>query len=309
MARSYAPLFTSIWGDPDFCRLTADAQRAYMLAFSQPTISWAGVVAYTTKRWAAMAADTTPAQLDAAFDELATHRFVVIDDVTEEVWVRDFVDANAVLAQPQLRKAMAKAYDSILSPGIRRAFYDELPADGKALITSPPEPCPKAPASLDEGSVKGCSQTQGQGLQDLDLDLDLDQNLNLESDPSAQAPTSSHTLLAPGRPPALNDELADHVQALVDIHGPDAVDAAVQILVDDRRRFQWPKDARRAIELVLGDPPAKTRPHPLDDAQRAQLETAANGLDTVRRTLADAEPDPDKRKDFIAAQRAARSNQ
>lgn len=154
MARSYAPLLTSTWADADFRALSGDAQRIYLLALSQPNMTYAGVVPYTSRRWARMASDTKPADIDEAVEELILRRFVVLDDETEELFVRSFVKHNGVLQQPQLRKAMVRAFGEILSPSIRAAFRAELPESARTLLA----PCPQPSGTLSEG----CAAPAGQ---------------------------------------------------------------------------------------------------------------------------------------------------
>lgn len=293
MARKYAPLHTSIWTNADFCSLPGHAQRVYLLAMSQANVSYAGVVPFTEKRWAAMAGDTTRGEINDAVNVLIDRGYVVLDDETEELWVRSFVKYNRILEQPQLKKSLLSAYDAVLSTGIQRAIYDALPDDVKAQVTSPTDPCP--PPSP-EGSSAGSYTGQGQGL-----DLDLNSDKNQEGEPSAPVSSRAHPLLAPGRPLSLSDELDQIVMVLIDEHGPDRVDAAVQQLLDDKRKFPWPNDARKALVAILGDPPAKDRPNVLDDAQRAQMAMAERGLDHVRELLNDPDvaQSPEERKRIL----------
>lgn len=154
MARSYAPVLVSVWGDDDWRRLSVEAQRVYLLALSQPGVTYAGVVAYTAKRWARMAADTGPGDIERAVHELEAARFVIVDEETEELFIRSFVRHNGVLAQPQLRKSMQRAYGDILSPAIRKAFLTELPPDERTLLA----PC----AQGSRGVPEGCASPPGQ---------------------------------------------------------------------------------------------------------------------------------------------------
>lgn len=136
MARSYAPLMTSIWANADFVALSPEAQRVYLLAMSQPNVTYCGVVAFTARRWARMSSDTNADQIEDAIAELSAAGFVILDEETEELWVRSFVRHNGVLTQPQLAKAMDRSFGEILSDEIRAAFLAELPADlPKACVT------------------------------------------------------------------------------------------------------------------------------------------------------------------------------
>ena len=184
MARKYAPILPEIWSDADFRALSADAQRVYLLAFSQPNITYAGVVPYTARRWARMCSDTTPDDIDKAIDELRSGErpFVVLDEETEELWVRSFVKNNEILRQPNLAKAMWASVPQILSPTIRAAF--------DAMIAALPEPQAK-------GSRKGSPNPTGtppEGLFDVGNELDAgpvsrssSSTLDLDPDPSSSS--------------------------------------------------------------------------------------------------------------------------
>lgn len=126
MARDHARMLVSIWGDEDWKRLPANAQRAYTLALSQPGVSWAGVVPYQPGRWANLAADTSVAAIKRAVTVLAERRFVVVDQATEELFIRTFVKNDNVLRFPNVAINMARAYSQIASPVIRKAFLIEL---------------------------------------------------------------------------------------------------------------------------------------------------------------------------------------
>ena len=52
MARDHARVLVSIWGDDDWRDLPAAAQRIYIVALSQPGLSYAGVTPYLPGRWA-----------------------------------------------------------------------------------------------------------------------------------------------------------------------------------------------------------------------------------------------------------------
>lgn len=122
MARTHARLLTSIWSNPDFVALDTHAQRLYILALSQPTVSFCGLVSYTARRWANFAADTTPADIDDAVKRLADARFVLLDEETEELMIRSFVKHDGVLKSPNITIAMSKDFDAIASKWLRGLF-------------------------------------------------------------------------------------------------------------------------------------------------------------------------------------------
>ena len=52
MARDHGRIMCSIWDDKEFLKLDAAVQRTYFLLISEPSISNAGVVMLTLRRWA-----------------------------------------------------------------------------------------------------------------------------------------------------------------------------------------------------------------------------------------------------------------
>lgn len=127
MARNHARIYAAIWKDPKFVALPSSAQRVYMLALSQPGVSFCGVVSYTGRRWASMAPDTDAAAIEEAVTVLEAAEFVVVDRDTEELLIRSFVKHDGVADSPNLIKAMWKDFDGIFSPLIRDVLLWNLP--------------------------------------------------------------------------------------------------------------------------------------------------------------------------------------
>lgn len=126
MARDHARILVRIWADPDFRALRADAQRMYLLACSQPRLSYAGHLDYLPDRLAKLAADETPDTVECAVADLEEARFLVVDRDTHELLVRSFVRHDGLLASPNMTKAMLKDRDGIISEDLRDALDDEL---------------------------------------------------------------------------------------------------------------------------------------------------------------------------------------
>jgi hypothetical protein len=125
MARSYAKIATSIWRDDDFKVLSAAEQHAYLLLITQPDISAAGVLTMALARWASRAKDCTRASFREALDGLQDHRFVVIDDETDELLVRSFVRWDGGSTNSKRRHAIRDAAEQIESNAIRRVLAAE----------------------------------------------------------------------------------------------------------------------------------------------------------------------------------------
>lgn len=126
MPREHARLLTSIWQDADFRALDAGQQRAYMLLISQPGINWAGVLSLTPRRWAALAADTSVADVNHDLKALQHARFVVVDEDTEELLIRSFIRNDGVCKQPNVLTSAIKSAHEVQSPRLRAALAEEL---------------------------------------------------------------------------------------------------------------------------------------------------------------------------------------
>ena len=135
MARDHARIRVSVWTDPDFTRLTRNAQWLYTAILSQPTLSYAGVTTFTVRRLVRLSGDATEHDIAAGLAELQAGRFVLVDADTDEVWVRSFVKNDGVLKSPNLLKRMVTDVAAIMSPTIREAFGWEWHRDFAVRVT------------------------------------------------------------------------------------------------------------------------------------------------------------------------------
>lgn len=149
MPRTYAKLLVSIWQDPDFRQLDADAQRLYLYLISQPDLTHCGAIPMRVRRWAGAAPDLTLAHIGAAVCKLRDARFVVIDPDTEELLVRSFMRHDGAAVNSNLRKAMELAIGQIESRNLQTVAVAELArasqkdpprGDGGGDGVPPPEP-------------------------------------------------------------------------------------------------------------------------------------------------------------------------
>jgi hypothetical protein len=140
MARDHGRVFVQIWSDPDWIALSEGAQRAYILALTQPDLSYAGVLAPRYRRWSSLSSTSSLGRIRRAVRELEDCGFVMTDDATEEMWIRTFVKHDGILTFPNVTKAMVKAYRAIQSTPIRDAFVDELVDEFKRTGLLPDRP-------------------------------------------------------------------------------------------------------------------------------------------------------------------------
>lgn len=144
MARTEARIRCSIWDDPDFLALTWQAQWLYHAILEQKDLSLCGVLTYTPKRFAKLAPNIKPAEVVRAMDLLRERRFIVLDDDTDELWVRTFVKGDGVISKPNSVIGMAHDFGAIHSQPIRQGllqglgqgFLEELPERFDKWITA-----------------------------------------------------------------------------------------------------------------------------------------------------------------------------
>lgn len=126
MARSYGRVFAAIWDDPDFVARSPTAQRMYLFLLSQPDLEHSGIIPLRERRWAKGCGALNPSMVADDLKELEAHRFLVIDDDTEELLVRSLIRRDEVWKQPNVFKSALSSAIAAKSPRIREALAAEL---------------------------------------------------------------------------------------------------------------------------------------------------------------------------------------
>lgn len=126
MSRKHANLHTDIWNDPDFRALTAQAQLLYIQMLSSATLTYAGVADWRPKRIALLSKGRTAREVEDALEELLDGLFLVVDEESEEVFVRSFFKWDGLLRKPNVTKAMVKAWDKVHSLTLKAVIVHEL---------------------------------------------------------------------------------------------------------------------------------------------------------------------------------------
>ena len=173
VARSHARIFTRIWQDADFVRLSPQAKLLYVAVLTQPDLSYCGVLPYRPRLWAKLLGLAEKA-VAAACRELERLRFVLVDQATEEAWVRSFMRNDGVLGSPNLLKVARRQFAEVFSIPIREGireqygepFREPFPegdreppkeplGDGsRAHSAEPPAPSLPAPSSAPNGAAR-----------------------------------------------------------------------------------------------------------------------------------------------------------
>src|SRR6476469_6367763 len=127
MPRTHGKTKCATWSDDDFLALSPAEKVLYMALYSHKGTSYAGVHDYRPTRLAKLIApNATPVDARRVAQRLADKRYLVIDEETEEVFVRSFVRHDELYKAPKIMVASVSAFDEIHSPVIRRAYLIEL---------------------------------------------------------------------------------------------------------------------------------------------------------------------------------------
>jgi hypothetical protein len=161
MARHYARIVTSIWEDDEFSALSIGAQRTYLMLISQPDVTACGSLAVTVRRWARRMPPKDQPQLLPWLRELASAKFIVMDEDTEELLIRTFVKWDGGANNNLRVKAIESASIGVRSPILRRAMAVEL---GKVGL-KPAFPVPD-PVTAGEGPIEALSDRASDSTSD-----------------------------------------------------------------------------------------------------------------------------------------------
>lgn len=126
MARDYAQVRVTIWGDEDFRRLTPAGQHLYLVLSTSAGLNHCGVADWRPPRISANAAGWTAAAVEESAEELRSRLYVVTDDITEEILIRSFIRSDRILLNPKMAIAMVRAYSTVASSTLRGVIVHEV---------------------------------------------------------------------------------------------------------------------------------------------------------------------------------------
>lgn len=131
MARTIARLQVATLEDPDFQALTINAQWTYWIILQQQRLTLAGSIDLRPSRWATAATNANADQITEGITELVEHRYVIVDDDTEELLVRTFVrhDLDTSRLSKNTIKGFWSAWAGIYSADLRAAVVAEIDDD------------------------------------------------------------------------------------------------------------------------------------------------------------------------------------
>lgn len=117
----------SIWDpDSDFTERSPLAQHLYLFMVTQRTTSVLGLGDWRPKRMATKAKQWTVDHIDRAGHELVQAQMILVDEETDEFFIRSFPRHDGVLNNPKLAQAILRQYKGCASAKIRSAIVVEL---------------------------------------------------------------------------------------------------------------------------------------------------------------------------------------
>jgi hypothetical protein len=128
-----------IWSDPDWLALRSTTKLVYLQLISQPDISRVGVLPQVPGRWASMHPDLAKADIVAALAELTETRFIIVDDETEEVWIRTYIVHDELYKIPNGIRSLRVAVSEVISPMLRDLIAEQV----EPLIAKPKTEAPE----------------------------------------------------------------------------------------------------------------------------------------------------------------------
>jgi len=172
---TFTQLRPDIWENPDYRPLSPSAKLVYLLLISHRKLSRCGVLDLMPARWAT-ATGLSVDQVNAALDELAATRFVLIDWDTSELAVRSKVKHSPPNSWQHV-KAVWKAWDLIESPSLRRNLAAGFPQACWEQEKMAPAPIPRP---VENGG--GCSDQPKHTHTDTQSDTPSDTHTDTQSD-------------------------------------------------------------------------------------------------------------------------------
>ena len=120
MARTHGRIKVEVWDvGSDYRLLSLDAQWAFTMLISQPTVTMCGTLPFAPKRWAKLAARLTLDRLEDAIRELEDSWYVIVDRDTDEILIRTMVKHDRAWSNPKLVESARRRFKEIESEVIR----------------------------------------------------------------------------------------------------------------------------------------------------------------------------------------------
>lgn len=150
MANAAGMLKESIWRDKDFRALPRTAQTLYAQLLSQKELDRAGVQPLQVTKWAKGCDEITDSDVWDDLKVLEAHRFVFVDEDSDELFIRSYMRQCEVARYPNILKNAIRCAGLVASEKIRHELAAELRRLRKAEATRKADEIDPDPANGSE---------------------------------------------------------------------------------------------------------------------------------------------------------------
>lgn len=167
MANAAGMLKESIWRDKEFRALPRGAQATYAQLISQKELDRAGMQPLQVSKWAKGCDAITAADIEVDLQALEDHRFVFVDEDTDELFIRSYMRHADVARYPNILKNALRCAGLVASEKIRRELAGELRRLRKAdadRVADQIDPDPPNPNETRSNGSETVPQTVREGL-------------------------------------------------------------------------------------------------------------------------------------------------
>lgn len=126
MANAAGMIKESIWRDKDFRRLPRTAQATYCELVSQKDLDRAGIQPLQVAKWAKGCDEITDDDIQADLKVLEEHRFVFVDEDSDELFVRSYMRHCEITRYPNILKNALRCATLVASEKLRAELAAEL---------------------------------------------------------------------------------------------------------------------------------------------------------------------------------------
>lgn len=135
MVNAAGMLKESIWRDRDFRALPRNAQATYAQLISQKELDRAGMQPLQVAKWAKGCDALTDADIWSDLKVLEEHRFVFVDEDSDELFIRSYMRHCEITRYPNILKNALRCATLVASPKLRAELAAELRRLRKADAT------------------------------------------------------------------------------------------------------------------------------------------------------------------------------
>lgn len=126
MSREYLLFPIRRFVNPQVRKLTTMGALVYQHLHFQPDLTTVGTLLMNVNRWAMVASDVRPVDVDKALEELEQHGLILMDSCTQELLLTGFCQGS-VLHNPNHLRGAVRGFTGVESQLLRTAIYETGP--------------------------------------------------------------------------------------------------------------------------------------------------------------------------------------